>query len=170
MRLRILTDLFRQKFVRKTLQYTRYSCGFPPFSDAKSLARLSCRFVWYCHKQNAWHYLNYMLYTFSMLCYDSYAFGIIICHQVTICDVFVKKRCRYIFPDRPGDINLRKNGEYFEENSCNGSVALPVLWSAGWLRQQRQHGFFRRSVCGSHCGSRRGQHRGEGHPRSRRCC
>ena len=41
MRLRILTDLFRQKFVRKTLKYTKYSCGFPPFSDEKSLVRLS---------------------------------------------------------------------------------------------------------------------------------
>ena len=50
MRLRILTDLFRQKFVRKTLKYTKYSCGFPPFSDEKSLARLSCRFVRYCPK------------------------------------------------------------------------------------------------------------------------
>ena len=26
MRLRILTDLFRQKFVCKTLKYTKYSC------------------------------------------------------------------------------------------------------------------------------------------------
>ena len=34
--------------VRKTLKYTKYSCGFPPFSDEKSLARLSCRFVQYC--------------------------------------------------------------------------------------------------------------------------
>ena len=41
MRLRILTDLFRQKFVCKTLKYTKYSCGFPPFSDEKSLVRLS---------------------------------------------------------------------------------------------------------------------------------
>ena len=31
MRLRILTDLFRQKFVRKTLKYTKYSCGFRLF-------------------------------------------------------------------------------------------------------------------------------------------
>jgi len=30
MRLRTLTDLFRQKFVSKTLKYTKYSCGFPP--------------------------------------------------------------------------------------------------------------------------------------------
>ena len=52
MRLRILTNLFRQKFVRKTLKYTKYSCGFPPFSDEKSLARLSCRFVRYCHRKS----------------------------------------------------------------------------------------------------------------------
>ena len=52
MRLRILTDLFRQKFVRKTLKYTKYSCGFPPFSDEKSLVRLSCRFVRYCPKSD----------------------------------------------------------------------------------------------------------------------
>ena len=50
MRLRILTDLFRQKFVRKTLKYTKYSCGFPPFSDEKSLVRLSCRVVRCCPK------------------------------------------------------------------------------------------------------------------------
>jgi len=49
MRLRILTDLFRQKFVCKTLKYTKYSCGFAPFSDEKSLVKLSCRFVRYCH-------------------------------------------------------------------------------------------------------------------------
>ena len=48
MRLRILTDSLRQKCVRKTLQYTEYSCGFPPFSDANSLVRFSCRFVRCC--------------------------------------------------------------------------------------------------------------------------
>ena len=72
MRLRILTDLFRQKCVCKTLgntaqlrlrpsaeaftleiryfflKYTKYSCGFTPFSDEKFLVRLSCRFAWYC--------------------------------------------------------------------------------------------------------------------------
>ena len=48
MRLRILTDLFRQKFVGKTLKYTKYSCGFTPFSDEKSPARRTCRFVRYC--------------------------------------------------------------------------------------------------------------------------
>ena len=42
-------DLFRQKFVCKTLKYTKYSCGFAPFSDEKSLVKLSCRFVRYCH-------------------------------------------------------------------------------------------------------------------------
>ena len=41
-------DLFRQKYVCKTLKYTKYSCGFTPFSDAKSLVRLSWRFVRYC--------------------------------------------------------------------------------------------------------------------------
>ena len=41
MRLRILTDLFRQKFVRKTLKYTKYSCEKLPFSDVKSLAESS---------------------------------------------------------------------------------------------------------------------------------
>ena len=40
-------DLFRQKYAQKTLKYTKYSCGFTPFSDAKSLVRLSCRFVRY---------------------------------------------------------------------------------------------------------------------------
>ena len=50
MRLRILTDLFRQKFVCNTLKYTKYSCGFTPFSDEKSLVRLSCRFMRYCPK------------------------------------------------------------------------------------------------------------------------
>ena len=50
MRLRILTDLFRQKFVCKTLKYTEYSYGFTPFSNEKPLARLSCRFVQYCPK------------------------------------------------------------------------------------------------------------------------
>ena len=50
MRLRILTDLFRQEFVCKTLKYTKYSCGFTPFSDEKSLVRLSCRFMRYCLK------------------------------------------------------------------------------------------------------------------------
>ena len=48
LRLRILTEPFRQKCVRKTLQYTKYSGGFPPFSDANSLVRLSCRIVRYC--------------------------------------------------------------------------------------------------------------------------
>ena len=33
MRHRILTDLFRQKCVCKTLKYTKYSCGFTPFSE-----------------------------------------------------------------------------------------------------------------------------------------
>ena len=33
MRLRILPDLFRQKYVCKTLKYTKYVCGFTPFSD-----------------------------------------------------------------------------------------------------------------------------------------
>ena len=47
-RLRILADLFRQKCVCKTLKYTKYVCGFTPFSDEKSLARFSWRFVWYC--------------------------------------------------------------------------------------------------------------------------
>ena len=51
MRLRILADLFRQKYVCKTLKYTKYSCGFTPFSDEKSLVRLSCRFVRYCPKK-----------------------------------------------------------------------------------------------------------------------
>ena len=41
-------DLFRQKFVRKTLKYAKYVCGFTPFSDEKSPARLTCRFVRYC--------------------------------------------------------------------------------------------------------------------------
>ena len=45
MRLRILADLFRQKCVGKTLKYTKYVCGFTPFSDEKSLAKLSWRFV-----------------------------------------------------------------------------------------------------------------------------
>ena len=30
------------------MKYTKYICGFPPFSDENSLARLSCRFVRYC--------------------------------------------------------------------------------------------------------------------------
>ena len=34
----------------KTLKYTKYSCGFTPFSDEKSLVRLSCRFARYCLK------------------------------------------------------------------------------------------------------------------------
>ena len=41
-------DLFHQKCVCKTLKYTKYSCGFTPFSDEKSLVRLSCRFMRYC--------------------------------------------------------------------------------------------------------------------------
>ena len=43
-------DLFCRKFVCKTLKYTKYSCGFTPFSDEKSLVRLSCRFMRYCLK------------------------------------------------------------------------------------------------------------------------
>ena len=54
MRLRILTDFFRQKFVSKTLKYTKYSCGFAPFSDEKSLVKLSCRFVRYCLYNYPW--------------------------------------------------------------------------------------------------------------------
>ena len=50
MRPRVLTDLSRQKCVSKTLKYTKYSCGFTPFSDENSLVRLSCRFVRYCPK------------------------------------------------------------------------------------------------------------------------
>ena len=65
MRLRILTDLFRQKFVRKTLKYTKYSCGFPPFSDEKSLARLSCRFVRYCLNRSS----TFFQRTFKLLRY-----------------------------------------------------------------------------------------------------
>ena len=41
MRLRILTDFFRQKFVSKTLKYTKYSCEKLPFFDDKSLAESS---------------------------------------------------------------------------------------------------------------------------------
>ena len=41
-------DLFCRKFVCKTLKYTKYSCGFTPFSDEKSLVRLSCRVVRRC--------------------------------------------------------------------------------------------------------------------------
>ena len=50
MRLRILTDSFRQKGVRKTLKYTKYSGGFPPFSDANPLVRLSRQIMRYCPK------------------------------------------------------------------------------------------------------------------------
>ena len=74
MRLRILTDLFRQKFVRKTLKYTKYSCGFPPFPDEKSLVRLSCRFVRYCLRNrsvivmysNDFHYARDLLWNTAM--------------------------------------------------------------------------------------------------------
>ena len=46
-KIRILTDSFRQKCVRKTLQYTKYSGGFPPFSDANPLVRLSRQIMRY---------------------------------------------------------------------------------------------------------------------------
>ena len=45
MRLRILTDSFRQKCVCKALKYIQYSCGFTPFSGGNPLAKLPCRFT-----------------------------------------------------------------------------------------------------------------------------
>ena len=69
MRLRILTDLFRQKFVCKTLKYTEYSCGFTPFSDEKSFVRLSCRFMRYCHKKTE-HAANSELWSCRMFLFQ----------------------------------------------------------------------------------------------------
>ena len=79
MRLRILTDLFRQNRVSKTLKYTKYSCGFTPFSDEKSLARLSCRFVRYCPiidlPNSELENTNFVVDKPTPLCYNDLAFG-----------------------------------------------------------------------------------------------
>ena len=143
MRLRILTDLFRQKLVCKTLKYTKYSCGFTPFPDEKSLVRLSCRFVRYCLIYSLSSLLLFRTCTtetcapcrgskstrrgafFSFLCgLDKYAFS---AHNIE-----VRRRCYEAQgPDSPAGVQRlvaplkRCKSRHLHQRSADGADSTP---------------------------------------------